>query len=150
MKLDSNTIRLLTQSVDAHWSAIQTYTAQAAHFKRWGYPKLAAKAAEDAKEELTHVMALLERLELGDATVSGAGWPRHNIVGILTSNLSLENAAASIERNGIETARESADEGTAHMFADNLEGSESGIREIEAAQRTIEQIGVDNFLAAQI
>lgn len=150
MKLPPGVIEALHSSLAAHWTAVRTYAAQAGHFRRWGYARLAEKAQEDVKEELEHIAAILARMEMADDGDPAATWPRHDLPGILAANLSLETQAAMIERAGITTAREAMDEGSAVMFTANLAGSEQAIREIEAAQGIITKIGLDNFLADQI
>jgi hypothetical protein len=56
----------LQRGVSLHLTAIENYEAQAAHFGRWGYSKLAERFKGDAKEERGHLRALMERLEYYD------------------------------------------------------------------------------------
>ena len=144
----------LQLSASLHWLAIETYTTQAEHFDRWGYSKLAEAARADAKEERGHLKAVLARLEYYDVQPTcdhgHPSWPRHDYEGILDANLALESAAAEAERGNILVARDSGDELSALVFADLLAGSEQSIKEIEATQRVIEQIGLDNYLANKV
>lgn len=151
--LNQSIIDALTASARAHWAAINTYLAQGAHFERWGYGKLAAAARADAEEELKHLGRLQLRLEDFDAQAAydlGGAWPRHDLPGILAANLEIETRAAQIERAGILAARQWGDEVTAGIFAENLDGSEQSIREIEATQRVIGQVTLANYLANQV
>lgn len=152
--LNPEIIVALQASLRLHWAAIANYTAQAAHFARWGYPKLATASSADANEEREHAARLLGRLETFDAapdyTVPPVEFPRHDLPGILAANLKLAAEAAAIERAGILTARDSGDEITAQLFAENLSGSEASIAEIEATQKVISQITLENYLAAQL
>jgi bacterioferritin (cytochrome b1) len=68
----------------------------------------------------------------------------------LRANLSLEDAAASVERANILTCRAQGDEQSALVFSALLAGSEASIREIEGIQTAISEIGIDNFLANQM
>jgi bacterioferritin len=155
MIISQSVIEALQASVKLHWRAIHVYTLQAAHFARWGYPKLAEKAKADAAEETEHLSKLTARLELanfapecvleGDCTIA-----RHDFAGQLVLNLALENSAAEVERAGIYTACEAMDDGSAKVFRELLEGSEESIREIEAAQQVITEIGLENYLANQV
>ena len=152
--MNPTVISALQAALVVHWTAIETYTGQAAHFLRNGYPLLAGKAKEDAEEERGHAAKLLARLEFWDQspiyTHSSPNWPRlPDFNGILAANLQLENDAAAIERAGILTARAAGDERTAEILADNLKGSEEAIEAITAAQRLIVAIGLDNYLANQ-
>jgi len=144
----------LQAGVRLHLTAIENYATQAAHFDRWGYSKLAAKYAEDAEEERGHLKALLERLEYYDVQPDyehdPPSWPRHDFEGILATNYELETTAAAAERAGVLACRAVGDERSALVFASNLEGSEDSIADIEATQRVLEQIGLDNYLANQV
>lgn len=144
----------LQLGVSLHMTAIENYQTQAAHFARWGYAKLGSKYAEDAEEERGHLDALLKRLEYYDVQPSYSheqpSWPRHDFEGILASNYDLETAAANAERAAVVACRNVGDEQSALIFAANLAGSEASIAEIEATQRILEQIGLDNYLANQV
>ena len=147
-------LEALQASLKIHWTAIVTYSREAAQFKRWGYSKLAAAACADVTEEQEHAARLMARLEFFDVAPDGAAdvmtIPRHDLPAILSLNLDLESLAGNAERAGILTARETGDEITAHVFADNLDGSEKAIAEIEAAQKIIAEVGLDNYLANQV
>jgi bacterioferritin len=144
----------LQVGVRLHLTAIEHYATLAAHFGRWGYSKLAAEYAEDAEEERGHLKALMERLEFYDVQPElghdQPSWPRHDFEGILASNYELETATAASERAGVLASRAVGDEVSALVFAANLAGSESSIAAIEATQRVLEQIGLDNYLANQV
>jgi len=144
----------LQLGVRLHLLAIENYQAQAAHFDRWGYPKLAKKYKGDVKEERGHLRALMERLEFYDVQPTydhdQPSWPRHDFEGILAANYDLESTAAAAERAAIRACRDVGDERSAFIFTSNLEGSEAAVAEIEAIQKVLEQIGVDNYLANQV
>lgn len=147
-------IAALQTSASLHLTAIEHYQALAAHFERWGYAKLGAKCREDAEEERGHLAKVLARLEYYDVQPTYAHetpeWPRHDYEGILAANLALETAAAEAERANILASRAVGDELSASVFIDLLIGSEESIKEIEAIQKVLEQIGTDNFLANQV
>ena len=77
-------------------------------------------------------------------------WPRHDFEGILAASLALEIAAAEVERDNVAACRAAGDEISAVIFTQLLEGSEEAVAAIEAKQRVIEQIGLDNYLANQV
>jgi bacterioferritin len=141
-------------AVSLHLTAIENYQTQSAHFGRWGYSKLAAQYAEDAEEERGHLDALLKRLEYYDVQPTynheQPSWPRHDFEGILASNYDLEAETANAERAAILACRNVGDEQSALVFAANLAGSEESIAAIEATQKVLEQIGLDNYLANQV
>lgn len=146
-------IDALQASVRLHLTAIETYTAQSAHFGRWGYEKLAERYKADAKEERGHLALAQDRLEYYDVQPAcdhyEPEWPRHDLEGILSANYALELAAAEHEKNAVLICRAAGDEQSALVFATLLAGSDASVGEIEADQKVIEQIGLENFLANQ-
>lgn len=144
----------LQLAVALHWLAIEQYATQAVHFGRWGYPKLAEHARADAEEEREHLDKAMSRLEFYDIAPmcdhEHSNWPRHDYEGILASNYALETKVMEAERACVMVARAAGDEMTAAVFAELLAGSEASVRDIEAAQRLIEQIGLDNYLANKV
>jgi len=147
-------IDALQSSVRLHLLAIENYQSQAEHFDRWGYGKLAAGYRADVEEERGHLHEVQARLEFYDVQPTydhdQPDWPRHDFDGVLAANLSLEMAAAEVERANVLTCRAAGDELSAKIFAKLLKGSEASVAEIEATQRVIEQIGIDNYLANQV
>lgn len=147
-------IDALQASVRLHLTAIENYQAQAEHFGRWGYSKLAEKYRGDVEEERQHLGKVLSRLEYYDVQPSydhdEPNWPRHDFEGILSANLELETMAAKVERQNVLVSRAAGDELSAVIFTSLLEGSEGSIAEIEAIQKVLDQIGTDNYLANQV
>lgn len=146
-------IETLQASLGLHLTAIEAYSSQASHFERWGYPKLAEKAAAEAEDERTHAKRLMDRLEFFDVPPSlehaPGEWPRHDFQGTLEANYGMETQAAEVERGGYTLALAADDPLTADLFRQNLRSSEESLAEIEAAREVIEQIGLDNYLANQ-
>ena len=147
-------VSALQLSRSLHLTAVKQYQAQAEHFRRWGYSKLAAAADADVAEEMGHLKLVTSRLEYYDAE-PGYGhdapeWPRHDYEGALDANYDLEFRAAAVERANVLVARSVGDEVSAKIFAELLEGSEASVSEIEADKRLIETIGLDNFLANKV
>lgn len=145
----------LQRSLSLHWTALEAYRAQAAHFARHGYGKLAERAKADVSEEAEHADRLLGRLAELDAVADYAHaaprWPElPDMPALLLANYDLEKAACEAEREAIRVARTAGDERTALLLAENLEGSESALVEIEAAMRQIAATGVDQWLAAML
>lgn len=145
-------IDLLKKSLNIHWQQTISLTAQAMHFNRWGYTKLAALLKQDAEEEHQHAMENIKRLEFFDAdyqpmVVSPPSWTRHDMVGIIQYNLNSVREAAAAEKQAILASRLVGDELTANSMIPLLEGSENGIRLYEGYLKMIEQMGLDNFLS---
>ena len=144
-------IDAIRSSLRLHWEAIEFYSAYAAWI-RPQYPKLGTKYATESAEERGHAEALLDRLRFygepgvfdhADPTV-----PTEGFESFLAAALLLETMAAGVEGGNVTICRNAGDERSAMVFAELLAGSEASILEIEAAQATIEEIGLENYLAA--
>lgn len=151
--LSDEIVASLQTALRNHWTQIATYETQGAHFDRWGYHKLGEIYAGYAVEERGHAKKLIDRLEFFDSQptyeIVEPVWMRHDIEGILETNYTLETTAANDERAGYVLCVGLGDATTAAVFADLLAGSEEGMAEIEATRLTIDQIGIDNYLANQ-
>lgn len=162
---DPKVIEALRRSVAAHWTAIEVYTCQVAHFKAWGYPRLAEAVGADPTEEHKHLDRLLERLEFLEALTDrpeaspqpeyaedmpegDESWPRGDLPGIVEFNLNLESFAAQFERDGCQAALDAGDFGTFQVFQENLAGSEEDILTLKATARKLTDQTVANFLSA--
>jgi bacterioferritin (cytochrome b1) len=147
-------IELLKKSLNIHWQQTTSLTAQAEHFERWGYKKLAAIIKEDAIQEQTHAAINIKRLEFFDADyqpliISPPVWKRHDMVAMIQYNLDSVREASTAERATIVAARAIGDEITANMMIPLLQGSEDGIELYESFLKLIEEMGLENFLSLQ-
>lgn len=146
----TDVVDALQASCRLHLTAVEHYAGLAAHLERWGY-KLGDRYLQDASEEREHLRLVMERLEFFDVAPSLdhklPTWPRHDYAGILVASLLLETAAAAVERANIAVCRQAGDEQSALVFVQLLAGSEASILEIEASQKVISEIGLDNYLA---
>jgi bacterioferritin (cytochrome b1) len=144
-------INALRSSLRLHWQAIEFYAAYAAWIAPQ-YPKLGTKYATESAEERGHAEALLDRLrffrEPGVFDHADPVVPTEGFGLFLSEALTLETAAAMAEEENVTICRQAGDERSALVFAELLAGSQASILEIEAAQATIEEIGLDNYLAA--
>ena len=151
----ASVIDLLKKSLNIHWQQTTSLTAQAAHLDRWGYKKLAAIIKADAEQEHEHSLENIKRLEFFDVdyqplVISPPSWTRHDMMAILRYNLDSVKEAAAAEKATIVAARAVGDELTANIMIPLLQGSEDGISLYEGFLKTIEQMGLDNFLSIQV
>lgn len=147
----TSVIPLLKESINIHWQQCMELTGQGVHLKRWGYGKLGNLFTEYAKEEREHAEVAIKRLEFFDTDyqpiiVAPRTWTRHDVKAIIEFNLVGVQNAAKVERATIIQARMVGDEITAQEFIPLLKGSDDGILEFERMLKTIEQMGIDNFL----
>jgi bacterioferritin len=144
-------IDALRSSLRLHWEAIEFYAAYAAWIAPQ-YRKLGEKYAADAEEERGHAKAVLDRLryfgEPGVFDHADPTVPTDGFDSFLSAAFAIETGAAAVEEANVLVCRQEGDELSALVFADLLAGSQASILEIEAAQATIKEIGLDNYLAA--
>ena len=143
-------IEALRSSLRLHWEAIEFYTAYAAWIDP-EYPKLGKKYRADAKEERGHARMLLERLRyFGEPAVfdhADPAVPTDGFDSFLIAALALETGAAAVEEANVLVCRQHGDERSALVFDELLAGSEASILEIESTQATINDLGLENYLA---
>lgn len=152
--INNDVVELLKKSLNIHWQQTTVLSAQAVHLERWGYKKLAEVIKADAKEEHEHAMVNLTRLEFFDAdyqplVVQPPAWKRHDMIAMLQYNLNSVQEASKAERDTIVAARAVGDELTANIMIPLLQGSENGIILYQGFLKTIEEMGLDNFLSIQ-
>ena len=144
-------IDFIKQSVNIHWQQAMELTGQGVHLKRWGFTKLGNLFTEYAEEEHQHAAIAISRLEFFDVdyqpiSVTPRQWKRHDVKAIIEFNLQGVKNASVVERATITAARNVGDEITAQEFIPLLKGSDDGILEFEKMLKTIEQMGIENFL----
>ena len=146
-------IAALNASVGAHLTAIETYTDFAACAKAYGFSKLADHWQGEADDERSHLARLLDRLEFLDAEENWEHLPPaendDDPLAAVTAALSLEQAAAQIERDGYAAALAAGDPGSADVFLANLKASEESVYQLKGWLRAVERVGADNWLANQ-
>ncbi|NDC64368.1 MAG: hypothetical protein EBZ59_10390 [Planctomycetia bacterium] len=141
----------LYASTRLHWSAVQVYTAIAAWYAPQ-YPNLSKRFSDEAFDEQGHLKLLLDRLRyFGDTSVFEAGPSipfAEGFEAVLRFLLQMEEGASEAEQQGIDAARNASDEQTARVFTELQQGSQASVLQLEADLQTIEDIGLDNYLAA--
>jgi bacterioferritin (cytochrome b1) len=152
--INNQVVEALKKSLNIHWQQTTVLSAQAVHFERWGYAKLAEVFKADALQEHQHAMINLSRLEFFDAdyqplVVQPPVWKRHDMIAMIIYDLASVQEASAAERATIVAARAVGDEITANIMIPLLQGSEDGIIQYEGYLKLIEQMGLDNFLSIQ-
>jgi bacterioferritin (cytochrome b1) len=145
--------QLLQAAVAAHLAAVEQFTGQYQHLKRWGYKSLAQSMHKESRVERDHWKELLKRLEFFDIAADYGhpqpDWPRHDIAGMIRADLAMEERAADIERRGIEAAYGATDPGSSEVFRSLLKGSEKAIARFEGWLKLYEDLTPANFKQLQ-
>ena len=154
MKGDRAVVDLLNEVLTNELTAVNQYFLHARMVENWGYERLYKKFRGESIGEMKDADELIERIlylegmpnlqKLGKVTVG------ENVPEMLKLDLELERHAIEVLNKGIEVCRDKADNGSADLLEDILEGEEEHANWIEAQITLVEQIGAPAYLAEQV
>lgn len=154
MKGDPAVLAVLNEVLTNELTAVNQYFLHARMCENWGYDRLYKKFREESIGEMKDADALIERVlylegfpnvqKLGKVNVG------ENVPEMLRVDLELERHAIGVLNRGIEQCRQAADNGSADLLEDILEGEEEHANWIEAQLSLVEQVGIAAYLAEQM
>ena len=154
MKGDKKIIEILNEVLTSELTAINQYFVHAEMCENWGLERLSKKIRHHSIGEMKHAEQLIERVLFleGVPNVQRLGKINigENVAEQFRVDLALEMDAVQRLNAGIETCREADDNNSRHLLEEILEDEEEHIDWIEAQTALIEQVGIQNYLAAQI
>ena len=135
-------------------TAVSQYMVQSVTCDLWGYKRLADAIEARAKMEMGHAEKLMDRIvflegipvvwHLLDFTI-GSSVEEFN-----RNDRDKEIVAILGYQEGIKLAADIGDAGTEELFEDNLQDEEGHLMWIEAQLAQMEQMGLSNYLSAQV
>ena len=137
-------------------AATNTYHGHAALIEYHGYAALAKKYKEEAKEERGHANKIMRRIQqLGGIpaytklyqVTPCSDW---DIRGILTADLTLEETVHLSLNDILMDADSGADGETSNVLRDLIKDTADHIQWLEVNLALIEEIGLQNWLQAQL
>ena len=147
-------IEFLNEALAAEVTAINQYFVNSKVCEDWGWTRLAAKMREESIEEMHDAEKLMDRILYLD------GMPRlESLAGVragktveeqMENDRQLEVAAIDRYRRGVALAEEQGDVGTRELLEHLLVGEEEHLDWIETQQSAIADIGIQNYLQAQM
>jgi bacterioferritin len=147
-------IDFLNEALAAEVTAINQYFVNSKVCEDWGWDRLAAKMREESIEEMHDAEKLMDRILYLD------GMPRleslssvragKTVEEQMENDRQLEVAAIDRYRRGVALAEEHADVGTRELLEHLLVGEEEHLDWIETQQSAIADIGIQNYLQAQM
>lgn len=154
MKGDPKIIEVLNDVLTAELTAINQYFVHGEMCENWGLDRLHHIVRKHSIGEMKHAEQVIERVLFLDGipNVQRLGKINigENVPEMMKIDLALEMDAVDRLNKGIELCREKGDNNSRHLLEEILEDEEEHIDWIESQIALLEQVGVQNYLAAQI
>ena len=154
MKGNEKVITLLNEFLADELTAISQYMVHSEMCANWGYEKLHEHTEKRAIDEMKHAEKIIGRLLFleGQPVVSNLN---KIIIGSsvevqLKHDLAAEADAVKAYNDGIHLCLELGDNGSRELIEDNLEDEEEHLDWLEAQLDQINQMGLQNYLLAQV
>jgi bacterioferritin len=154
MKAPQSIIDLLNKLLVGELTAINQYFLGAKICQNQGLSRLAHHLRKESIDEMKHAEALIERIlfldglpnlqKLDKITVAD------NIPDQLRADLKLEMHTVETLNDGVRTARQAGDAGTATLLEDLLRAAEDHVDWLEAQVGLISSLGAQRYLAEQL
>ena len=144
----------LNEILTAELTAINQYFLHAKMLGNWGFQRLYQKVWAESIDEMKHADALIERILYLEGLPNVQRLYKvnigENVEEMLRCDLELEDVAIPRLNHAIELARSKGDNGT-RVLLDGILRSEEEHRDwLQAQLDLIDQVGLQNYLAAQI
>lgn len=154
MKSKEGVVEFLNQVLKFELTAVHQYLLHAAMCKNWGYVRLHEQFSHLANEEVAHSSGLIDHILYLDGTPDvehleqvGAG---RTVADLFKADLGFEREDVELLRKAIAHCAKVGDFTTRHMLEDMIEDSEEHVDWFETQLRTIDQVGLDRYLAEHI
>jgi bacterioferritin len=147
-------VELLNEVLTAELTAINQYFLHAKIMEDWGYLRLAEHTRHESIDEMKHAEIVTDRvLFLNGLPNYQRYFPLRigeSVPEMFEADRDLEYAAVERLNRAIAKAVELGDNGSRELFEQILVSEEEHINWLETQLTTIEQIGVENYLAEQL
>ena len=154
MKGQEKIIELLNDVLTAELTAINQYWVHARMCENWGYSKLWEKIRYEAIDEMKHADKVVARILFyeGMPNLARLGSIKigQTVKEQLELDLQLEHVALERLNKGIAACVAAGDNGSRELLEAILVDEEEHTDWLEAQLDLIEQVGLQNYLAAQI
>jgi bacterioferritin len=154
MKGNEKVIETLNTQLADELSAVNQYIVHAEMAANWGYEKLHEAIQKRAIDEMKHAEMLIERILFleGTPVVSNLNQLHigEEVEKQFKNDWQAERDAITTYNEGIDLCFKSGDHGTEQLFKTILKDEEDHLDWLEAQQDQIKQVGIQNYLAAQV
>jgi bacterioferritin len=154
MKGNEKILALLNDLLSDELTAINQYMVHSEMCADWGYDRLHHTIEKRAIDEMHHAEKLIGRILFLNGTPIVSNLKKIHIGATadaqLKNDLSAELGAVMAYNDGIRLAVETGDNGTRELLESILADEEAHIDWLEAQIDQIDQMSVQNYLAAQV
>jgi bacterioferritin len=154
MKAKEGVLDHLNRILRAEMTAVHQYLLHAAMSGNWGYERLQHEFRELAAEEVEHSYQLIDHIlylegspDVGTIDEVSRG---NSVQALFEADLRFELDDVEALRKAIAHCAKVMDFTTRHKLEDMVKDSEEHVDWFETQLRTIEQVGLENYLAEQI
>ena len=154
MKGDPKVIDALNDLLTLELTVVNQYFVHSKMCANWGYKRLADRFRQDAMDEMKDAEEIIDRILYYEGvpnvqrigTVALGETPQEQ----LQLALDAERGAVDLLTQSLKVADKAGDEGTREFLAPKIADEEAHIDWFESQLQLIEQVGLENYLAAQI
>jgi bacterioferritin len=154
MRAEPEIIEMLNQVLTNELTAINQYFLHAKMCDNWGYKRLGEKVREESIDEMKHAESLVERVLFLDGVpnLQRLGTLRigETVLEQFQSDLGVEVDALQQLRAGIALCLAKEDHGSRELLEGILVDEEEHVDWLETQLETINQIGIEHYLAQQL
>jgi len=154
MKGDAKVIAVLNQVLKAELTAINQYFLHAEMCENWGYERLAKHTRKESIEEMQHAEKLMEHILFLDGAPNMSDYFKinigQNVKAQMENDLNVEYDAVKRLNEGIGVCVKAGDNGSRELLEEILTDEEEHIDYLEAQLHSIEEMGIENYLAQQL
>ena len=154
MKGNEKVLTALNGLLSDELAAINQYMVQASVCDVWGYGKLNTLLEAHAHAEMKHAEKLIDRIVFLEGTpiVSRLGPIRigEQVPLMIENDRGAESTAILNYNLGVKVCVDMGDDGTREILEGNLRDEEGHLEDVEAQHTQLKQMGLQNYLSAQI
>ena len=154
MRGDDDILEVLNDVLTGELTAINQYFVHAKMCDNWGYRRLAEKVRDESIDEMKHAESLVERILYleGVPNLQRLGTLRigETVLEQFQSDLAVEQAALERLGDGIALCLAKGDHGSRDLLESILTDEEDHVDWLETQLETINQIGIEHYLAQQL
>jgi bacterioferritin len=153
MRGNDKVIAALNAALAEELTAIMQYMVHAEMCHNWGYQRLGDYIKKQAIDEMKHAEGLIERILFLDGvpnvglTLAPKVGP--NVRQQLANDLEGEVRAVKMYNESVETCVAAHDNGSRELFEKMVKDEEEHTDWLEAQLQMIQEMGIENYLAAQ-